>query len=118
MHDAFRKYSPTLGTPAAPLGGQSSVGSYLGGKLFEAAVKAADTDDITAASVKKGLYALKGETLGGMSQPLTFVEGKTNLFNCAYTYKIQDKKFVMLNDGKQICGPAALMQSIATKFAK
>jgi branched-chain amino acid transport system substrate-binding protein len=45
---------------------------WAGGKLFEAAAKAGNIGpSSTAADVKKGLYALKNETLGGLTGPLT-----------------------------------------------
>ena len=117
MHDAFRKYSPSLGSSAAP-SNPFAVGAYLGGKLFEAAVKAAGTDSITSASVKQGIYALKGETLGGMSPPLTFKEGQPNLFNCYYAGKVTGGKFVTLNDGKPQCAPDSVIAPVAASLTK
>jgi hypothetical protein len=53
--------------------GHLRLGPWVGGKLFEAAAaKAKLTPDSTPEDVKKGLYALKNETLGGLAPPLTF----------------------------------------------
>jgi branched-chain amino acid transport system substrate-binding protein len=59
FHAAIARYSPTLGTDANPLNAEAAQ-AWASGKLFEAAVKASGSSDITSASLKKGLYALKG----------------------------------------------------------
>ena len=48
---------------------------WASGELFKAAVDASGSGPVTSASVKRGLYALKNETLGGLSGPLNFVPG-------------------------------------------
>lgn len=67
---ALNKYIPGLLT-----NGQLSpdaIFPWAGGKLFEAAAKAGHlTPSSTPADVKRGLYALKNETLGGLAPPLT-----------------------------------------------
>jgi len=50
---------------------------WIAGKLFEAVAKAgALSPTSTSADVEKGLYALKGETLDGLSSPLTYTAGQ------------------------------------------
>jgi branched-chain amino acid transport system substrate-binding protein len=43
-----------------------------------------------AAEVLKGLYALKGNTLGGLTVPLTFTKGKPHSITCWFTTRIQN----------------------------
>jgi branched-chain amino acid transport system substrate-binding protein len=46
---------------------------WLAGKLFQAAAKAGNlTPTSTSADLKRGLYALKGETLEGLAPPLNY----------------------------------------------
>jgi branched-chain amino acid transport system substrate-binding protein len=77
-----------------PLYNTQMLFAWAGGKLFEAAAaKAKLTSDSTPADVKKGLYALKEETLGGLSAPLTFTEGKPALPSCYFQGEIADNAF-------------------------
>jgi branched-chain amino acid transport system substrate-binding protein len=96
MHDALREYAPQLGSTAQPLN-QSAVQGYISGKLFEAAVKASGATTVTPETVKQGLYALKSETLGGLTVPLTYTQGSPTLFNCFYLSRIKNGQFVYPN---------------------
>lgn len=73
FHAAFKTYAnPSLEDGSAMIG-------WTAGKLFEAAmnkVAAARTGPVTTAMVMDGLYALKNETLGGLSPGVTYVRGK------------------------------------------
>jgi branched-chain amino acid transport system substrate-binding protein len=95
--------------------------TWASGMLFGAAVKASGDSTVTAASVKKGLYALKGETLGGLVAPLTFTPGKANLTNCYYSYALDAGKFVETDNMKPTCADGAidsLIDGIAASMAK
>ena len=81
---------------------------WAGGKLFEAAAKAAHIGpSSTPADVKKGLYALKNETLGGLTGPLNFTPGKPAFVPCYFGVQIKSGQFVSLNGNKPICFTAA-----------
>jgi branched-chain amino acid transport system substrate-binding protein len=116
MHAAFAKYEPSMGTNAMPLNG-NAVETFIAGRLFEAAVKASGSSTINPETVKKGLYALKDETLGGLAPPLTFTEGKPNLFNCFYAFSISSGKYVVGNDAKPTCVSDAVLAPIIAKLA-
>jgi branched-chain amino acid transport system substrate-binding protein len=94
MIDAFEKYSP--GVIDSPQFNYEVQASWLGGKLFEAASKAAGgfTPESTSADVLKGLYAIDGETLGGVAPPLKFTEGTPTLSQCYFVQQVKDKKLV------------------------
>jgi branched-chain amino acid transport system substrate-binding protein len=113
FHAALTKYAPALGTPASPLNSEVTQ-AWASGKLFEAAVKAAGNGPITPASIKKGLYALKGETLGGLTVPLTYTPGKPSPQNCYFTYSIQGGKFIEPDGLKTTCAPEAVIAAAAT----
>lgn len=63
---AMKKFVPKTNT--------YSSGGWLSGKLLEKALTGRVADKPAAKDVLAGLYALKGETLGGLSQPLTFAK--------------------------------------------
>jgi branched-chain amino acid transport system substrate-binding protein len=70
---ALKKYAP--GVEAAPTYSESEVQLWLSAQLILAAAKAGKVNTNGPAGAKalvKGLYSLHGETLGGMSPPLTF----------------------------------------------
>lgn len=79
--------------------------AYIGAKLFEAAVKAAPADKVTAETVKQGLYSLKGETLGGLTAPLTFEEGQPTANNCWFISEIKDGRWTAPQGVKYECAP-------------
>ena len=49
---------------------------------------------VTSADVTKGLYALKNETLDGLTGPLNFTKGKGNYEKCFYDVAIASGKFI------------------------
>lgn len=106
FQDALQKYYPGLLTSNGFA--YDDFGTWAGGKLFEAAAKAANLGpSSTPADVKKGLYALKGETLGGLAPPLTYTKGKPYFAPCWFTAKIENGTLVSLNGNKQTCLSAA-----------
>ncbi|WP_051790862.1 ABC transporter substrate-binding protein [Amycolatopsis jejuensis] len=98
-------------------GGGNGTYAYLGGKLFTAAVEQIGSAAVTKESVKKGLYALKGETLGGLvPSPLTFTEGKPTHLNCWFTIAIRGGAFVTPEGLKTNCAPADLVEAAIAKL--
>jgi branched-chain amino acid transport system substrate-binding protein len=69
----------------------------VAGKLFEAAVKAWGSSDVTSASILVGLYKLKDETLGGLAAPLSYAEGKPHAVTCYFAVGIKDGQFTEPN---------------------
>jgi branched-chain amino acid transport system substrate-binding protein len=115
FHAALAKYSPEMGSAKYPLSYFASK-IWTSGKLFEAAVKAAPSGAITSASIKQGLYALKNETLGGLTGPLNFSEGKVVLDNCFFTYVIKNGNFAELNGMTPTCAPASAIEPLVAKI--
>jgi branched-chain amino acid transport system substrate-binding protein len=112
---AIRKYTPSLGTAKQPLNPEAAQ-AWASGKLFEAAVKAAGAGAITPASLKTGLYALRGETLGGLSVPLTFTAGKPSLHNCSFAYEISGGTFTEPKGLAPTCAPDPTIAAVAAKI--
>lgn len=120
FHHALAKYTPGVGTPSDPVDAYT-MATWASGMLFEAAVKASGDSTVTAASVKKGLYALKGETLGGLVAPLTYTPARANLTNCYFSYVLDAGKFVETDNMKPVCADGAtssLIEGIAASMAK
>jgi branched-chain amino acid transport system substrate-binding protein len=115
MHAALAKYAPSVGSATMPINGQVSL-AWGAGLLFEAAVKAAGPGAITSASIKRGLYALKGDTLGGFTAPLTFKPGQPNLINCYYTFAIKDGMFTAPDGLGPKFAPTSIVNKVAASF--
>lgn len=89
-----------------------------GGELFTAAATAAKlTPTSTAADVKKGLYALKGETLDGIAPPLTFTKGKPAFPTCYFKGKLANGSFQSDGDTKPVCLDSATAGAIGKALA-
>jgi branched-chain amino acid transport system substrate-binding protein len=112
---ALRKYAPSIGTSAEPLTPEVA-NAWVSGELFQAAVTVSGSQPVTPASVKKGLYALKGETLGGLSAPLTFTPGKPTLSNCYYEYTIAGGKFTELHGMTPQCAPDPVISAMVSQL--
>jgi ketosteroid isomerase-like protein len=96
------------GFTTSPQFNADDLGNWAGGKLFEAAPKAANIGpSSTGADVKKGLYALKNETLGGLTGPLNFTAGKPSFVSCYFGVQVKAGRFESLNGNKPICLSAA-----------
>ncbi len=78
--------------------------SWIGGKLFQAAAtKASLGPTSTPADVKKALYALKDETLGGVVPPLNFEAGKPGFPTCYFSMSVENGKYTSPDGTKPIC---------------
>ena len=92
MDQALNTFQPGLLSSAEFSPGSSMV--WAAGVLFEAAARAGHLgNNPTPAQVLNGLYALKGETLGGLTAPLTFTKGQPTSLKCWFYYQVKDGKF-------------------------
>jgi branched-chain amino acid transport system substrate-binding protein len=110
--EAKARYAPGIGDAE----GEVAAGAWAAGKLFEAAVAAAPTGEITSDSIKQGLYSLKNETLGGLAPPLTFTKGKTTLINCYFNIEVTGGKVIAPQGLKTACAPETVIAAIASKI--
>jgi branched-chain amino acid transport system substrate-binding protein len=114
---ALDKYAP--GMTASPEFGPNDLSQWIGGKLFEAAVKAGNVSPTASPSaVKQGLYKLKNETLGGLTGPLNYTPGKPAFPACYYLVGIQGGKFTTPKGTGVICPPAAQVKELGTILSK
>jgi branched-chain amino acid transport system substrate-binding protein len=106
---ALKKYPSGNGAQIGP----NTMSGWLSGKLLEAAIAASGSDKVTSDSIKKGLYSLKDETLGGLSVPLNYTEGKPNPVNCSFQQKIEGGTLKQVSS-TPVCAPAELVAKIAS----
>lgn len=110
-HALLTKYS--LGDSS----GADGTYGYIGAQLFEAAAKAVPAGAaVTSQSLKTALYAMKGETLGGLTPPLTFKKGAPTLINCWYVDTIENKQWTTPEGLTPACAPAASIAAAAVKI--
>ena len=106
FRDAVQKYDPGLLQSAGST--NDDFYAWTGGELFQAAAKAASIGPrSTPADVKKGLYALKNETLGGLAPPLTYTKGRPYFSPCWFSAQIEHGTLRSLNGDRPVCLPAA-----------
>jgi branched-chain amino acid transport system substrate-binding protein len=104
MNTAIQKYFPGLEDQTAWT--ELSASGWAEGLLLEAALKdggLAASTSATPALVLKGLYSMKGETLGGMAPPLTFTQGKPTSIDCWFTASMVNGTAQMTNGGNTTC---------------
>jgi branched-chain amino acid transport system substrate-binding protein len=79
---------------------------WAAGKLLEVVAKGFGPNP-TKNDFLTGLYALRGETLGGMIPPLTFIEGKGSALTnvCTIPLIVAEGKFVAPNGDRFACAP-------------
>lgn len=106
--DALAKYAPELAANSG--GGTGASNAWVAGKLFEAAVKASGTKDVTSSSVLDGLYKLHNETLGGLAPPLSYAKGKAHAVTCYFSVGVKGGKFTEPNGLKTQCASSAALK--------
>ena len=64
-----------------------------------------NSSSVTSADILKGLYAMNGNTLGGLTVPLTYTGGANEIsrMHCWFTIKISNEKFVTPDGLKTSC---------------
>ena len=61
----------------------------------------------SSAEVVKGLESLKGDTLDGLSPPLTFTPGQPHPVDCWFTARLRNGVESLGNNGKLTCGTSS-----------
>lgn len=82
------------------------ISTYEGGLLLHDALTAAHltaSQKVTSKMIVKGLYALKGDSLGGLAPPITYEHGTTHVIPCFFESKQVNGKVSVLNNGKGVC---------------
>jgi branched-chain amino acid transport system substrate-binding protein len=85
------------------------MGTWTGLELFAAAAASASATP-TAQDIYDGLYALHGETLGGLTAPLTFTKGQPNQDNCFFVYKVDNGTYSTPQGTSPVCAVGAALE--------
>ncbi len=96
MYNAFKQYEPGFTTNVNF--NELAVEAWSAGKLFEAAAqdgKLGVGGQATTDQLYNGFYspALQGNTLGGLSSPVHFTQGKPNTNDCWFWMRTSNGKF-------------------------
>lgn len=75
--------------------------AWVAGKLFEAAGRNFGPR-VTSADVLNGLWSIKNDDLGGLTQPLTFAKGANSQRRCWFAVKIDNGRFALTSRGDQL----------------
>ncbi|WP_432973822.1 ABC transporter substrate-binding protein [Dactylosporangium sp. CA-233914] len=114
--DAIAKYAPELPNGTSWAG--SVLETWTGLQLFAAAANEAKvTANSTGADVKKGLYAIAGTTLDGLTPPLHYVEGKPTLINCYFNESVEGGKWTTPGGAAPVCLDDATAEKVNKAFA-
>jgi branched-chain amino acid transport system substrate-binding protein len=109
--DATAQYLP--GLQESPQFSWPLLYPWAGGELFvKAATAARLTPTSTPSDLKRGLYALKDETLDGLAPPLTFTEGKPGFPTCYFAAQLKDGAFQATDGGKPACIDATTAKAL------
>ncbi|HYF74348.1 MAG TPA: ABC transporter substrate-binding protein [Nocardioides sp.] len=106
--EMLAEYLPEIGGENGPL----PMNSFIAVELFKKAVELGGTEEVTSESIIDGLYKMKDETLGGLTVPLTFTEGRPTIVNCYFTLGIEDGEFTMPEGLDYTCAPDDLIEVI------
>jgi branched-chain amino acid transport system substrate-binding protein len=91
-----------FGVGVRPAGGLST--GWVAGKLFEKA--AATVTEVSTPQILAGLWRIKGDDLGGVTQPLTFTESlPTEPVVCWFDMAVVDDTWASPDDFQRICEP-------------
>lgn len=106
--DTIEKYAPDL--VDSKLDQSSTFQGYVAMKVLEKALRGVE-GDVTTESIKDSFFTFKGETVGGITPPLTFTKGKPSSILCWFTWDIKDGDRVIGEDaGAPRCGPEEVLK--------
>ncbi len=108
MTDDLKQYDPSILT-SGYFNDNTTWNWGIGTLLLEAANagKFTKTTVITPAALKSALLAIHTTTVGGLSTPITFTQGKPETNDCFYTAGIKNGKFTLPYGLKVTCHPSS-----------
>lgn len=85
------------------------IGTWTGLELFAAAAQHVGATP-TAQDIYTGLYSLKGDTLGGLTAPLTFKKGQPNQDDCFFVYEVKNGSYTTPKGTQPVCAVGAALE--------
>jgi branched-chain amino acid transport system substrate-binding protein len=86
------------------------MGTWTGLQLFAAAAANVSATP-TSQDIYNGLYALNGDTLGGLTAPLTFKKGQPNQDNCFFVYEVKNGTYTTPEGTTPVCAVGAALEN-------
>jgi branched-chain amino acid transport system substrate-binding protein len=102
--DEYQQAMKTVCANVPPGLGPST--GWTSGKLLERATRNLG-EPATAEGILRGLWSIKNDDLGGITQPLTFTEGENaKPISCWFNMRVKDKQWISPDGFKRQCVPA------------
>ena len=86
-------------------------GAQMFGRALQLGVALTPRQPVTAHTIYDGLYAFHGETLGGITSPLTFSRTMPNQVNCWFLVGVHNKRYYAPRGLTPQCEPASASSS-------
>jgi branched-chain amino acid transport system substrate-binding protein len=113
FHTALSTYAPSV--LSSNEYNELDANAWASAQVFALAAQRAQIGpDSTSADLLKGLYTFHGETVGGLTPPLTYKPGQPLFVTCYFYTQIKGGKFVAPAGATPQCIPAAQAASMAT----
>jgi branched-chain amino acid transport system substrate-binding protein len=95
--------------------GEMDMGAWASAEVFALAAERAKLGPGgTPEQVKRGLYTFKDETVGGLTPPLTYTQGKPAFTTCWFVQRLAGQKFEAPQGARPSCmQPAEVKQLVA-----
>jgi branched-chain amino acid transport system substrate-binding protein len=106
----------TSGVVGTTLDNTATEAAWAAGQLLSAAAPKV-SGALTAASLKDALYSLHGETLGGLTAPLTYNRSKPTSVNCYFVWKVSGGQFAEPDSAPQ-CAPDSAIAPVVAAVLK
>jgi branched-chain amino acid transport system substrate-binding protein len=96
FNQVMGSYLPSAAQPS------SVIDTWVGLQEFAAAFTGGGAQS-TAQAIYNGLYAFHGETLGGLTAPLTFTQGKPGADKCVFIFKVSNGQYSLPQGPQPVC---------------
>jgi branched-chain amino acid transport system substrate-binding protein len=102
FHSALAKYAPSVLAPSTFT--ENDATEWASAQLFALAAQKLTSAEPTPSQLTSALYGLSGTTVGGLTPPLHFQQGKPSSVSCIYVVTVSSGKFAT-PDGSQLFCP-------------
>jgi hypothetical protein len=97
LHSVLQRFAPGLSSDLQTITG------WVSAKLFELATKNIN-GPITSESILAGLWSIRNNDLGGMTQPLTFTQNQpAQKVLCYWAIRITNRSYAPVDNGQRTC---------------
>ena len=105
FHQVVGAYLPKAESPGTVTA--TWTGAQMFGRALQLGAALTPRQPVTTKTILNGLYAFHGETLGGITSPLTFAPGKPASVNCWFLVGVRNKGYYAPRGMTPQCEPAS-----------